>query len=58
VLVSQGSAIKSVGRTAYGTSPVSKAILAKQQQIADSFFALGLIPRKIRVLDAAAANIA
>jgi sulfonate transport system substrate-binding protein len=47
-----------VGRTAYGTSPVSKAILAEQQQIADTFFALGLIPRKIRVLDAAAANVA
>ena len=34
------------------------AILAEQQQIADTFFALGLIPRKIRVLDAAAGNLA
>lgn len=47
-----------VGRTAYGTSPVSRAILAEQQQIADTFFALGLIPQKIRVLDAVAAHIA
>jgi sulfonate transport system substrate-binding protein len=47
-----------VQRAAYGTSPISKAVLAEQQQIADTFFSLGLIPKKIRVLDAAAANIA
>lgn len=47
-----------VARSAYGTTPITKAILGEQQQIADTFFALGLIPRKIRVFDAAAANIA
>lgn len=47
-----------VARSAYGTSPITKAILGEQQQIADTFFALGLIPRKIRVFDAASANIA
>jgi sulfonate transport system substrate-binding protein len=47
-----------VGRAAYGTGPITRAILAEQQQIADTFHALGLIPRKIRVLDAAAANLA
>ncbi|RZL90496.1 MAG: sulfonate ABC transporter substrate-binding protein [Variovorax sp.] len=47
-----------VGRAAYGTGPITKAILGEQQQIADTFFSLGLIPKKIRVLDAAAANLA
>ncbi|BEP69223.1 MULTISPECIES: sulfonate ABC transporter substrate-binding protein [unclassified Variovorax] len=48
----------SQGRTAYGTGPITKAILAEQQQIADTFFALKLIPRKINVLEAAGAGIA
>ncbi|WP_298934369.1 sulfonate ABC transporter substrate-binding protein [uncultured Ramlibacter sp.] len=43
----------SVARSAYGTGPITKAILAEQQQIADTFAALGLIPKKINVLDAA-----
>jgi sulfonate transport system substrate-binding protein len=47
-----------VGRNRYGTVPINKAILAEQQQIADTFFALKLIPKKINVLDAAAAGIA
>lgn len=47
-----------VGRTRYGTAPITKAILAEQQQIADTFFALKLIPKKINVLEAAAAGIA
>ena len=47
-----------VGRNRYGTTPITKAILAEQQQIADTFFALKLIPKKINVLDAAAAGIA
>jgi len=47
-----------VARSAYGTTPITRAILAEQQQIADTFFALGLIPKKIRVLDAAAPNLA
>jgi sulfonate transport system substrate-binding protein len=43
----------SVGRSAYGTGPITKAILAEQQKIADTFFDLKLIPKKISVLDAA-----
>ena len=45
-----------VARAAYGTSPISKAVLAEQQKIADTFFDLKLIPRKISVLEAAAAG--
>jgi len=48
----------SVARAAYGTSPISKAVLAEQQKIADAFFDLKLIPRRINVLEAAAAGIA
>lgn len=40
-------------RTSYGTGAVTRAILAEQQQIADSFLALKLIPKRINVLDAA-----
>ncbi|MDB5893701.1 MAG: sulfonate transporter substrate-binding protein, partial [Rhodoferax sp.] len=43
----------SVGRAAYGTGPITKAILAEQQKIADTFFALKLIPKAIQVSDAA-----
>ena len=46
------------GRTAFGTSPITKAILGEQQKIADTFFALKLIPKKINVLEAAGAGIA
>jgi sulfonate transport system substrate-binding protein len=48
----------SVGRSAFGTGPITRAILAEQQKIADTFFELKLLPRKINVLDAAAAGIA
>ncbi|MGV8805618.1 MAG: sulfonate ABC transporter substrate-binding protein [Polaromonas sp.] len=47
-----------VGRLQFGTVPINKAILAEQQKIADSFYALKLIPKKINVLDAAAAGLA
>lgn len=46
----------SVSRTRFGTGPITRAILAEQQQIADTFLALGLIPKKINLLDAAAAG--
>ena len=45
----------SVGRAAYGASPITKAILAEQQKIADTFFALKLIPKAIQVRDASVA---
>lgn len=44
---------RSVGRAVYGTGPITKAILQEQQVIADTFFNLKLIPRRIHVLDAA-----
>jgi sulfonate transport system substrate-binding protein len=48
----------SVGRSRYGVTPITRAILAEQQQIADTFFALKLIPKPIKVLEAAAPGIA
>lgn len=44
---------KVVARTVYGTTPINRAILQEQQVIADTFFELKLIPRKINVIDAA-----
>lgn len=44
---------RSVGRAQYGTGPITKAILQEQQVIADTFFELKLIPKKIQVLEAA-----
>jgi len=46
-----------LGRSGYGTVPVNSAILAEQQQIADTFFALKLIPRPLNVLHAAPVNL-
>ncbi len=48
----------SVARAQYGTGPITRAILAEQQKIADTFFELKLIPKKINVLEAAAAGTA
>jgi len=48
----------SVNRSAYGTAPITKAILAEQQKIADTFFELKLIPKRINVLEAAGAGVA
>jgi len=44
---------RSVSRQVYGTGPITKAILQEQQVIADTFFNLKLIPKKINVLEAA-----
>ena len=41
-----------VTRQAYGVKPIDDDVVAKQQKIADSFFALGLIPKAIRIADA------
>jgi len=43
----------STSRAEYGTGPVTPAILAEQQKIADTFFDLKLIPRRIQVRDVA-----
>jgi sulfonate transport system substrate-binding protein len=46
-----------VNRAAYGTAPVTSAILAEQQQIADTFFELKLIPKKLNLLHAAPVDL-
>lgn len=40
-------------RLSYGVKPVSDDVLAQQQKIADTFFELKLVPKQIRVADAA-----
>ncbi|MCC8967850.1 sulfonate ABC transporter substrate-binding protein [Bradyrhizobium sp. Pear76] len=40
-------------RQAYGIKPVTDAVIADQQQVADTFFALGLIPKHIKISDVA-----
>jgi sulfonate transport system substrate-binding protein len=47
-----------VGRLQFGTQPITRAIIAEQQQIADTFLELGLIPRHVDVLKAAPPNLA
>ena len=37
----------------FGTAPVTREILAEQQAIADAFFDLKLIPKKLNLLHAA-----
>jgi sulfonate transport system substrate-binding protein len=41
-----------LGRLAFDVTPLSDAVTAYQQSIADTFLGLGLIPRPIRVADA------
>src|ERR1700704_1134623 len=40
-------------RQSYGIKPITEGAIADQQQVADSFFALGLLPKQIRISDAA-----
>ena len=40
-------------RYSYGVKPVTEAVLADQQKVADTFYELKLIPKKINVRDAA-----
>ena len=40
-------------RQTYGIKPITDGVIAEQQQIADTFFALGLIPKQIKISDAA-----
>lgn len=46
-----------VGRAGYGTAPVTREILAEQQQIADAFHALKLIPKPLNLLHAAPVDL-
>jgi sulfonate transport system substrate-binding protein len=40
-------------RQAYGIKPITDRVIADQQQVADSFFALGLLPKAIKISDVA-----
>jgi sulfonate transport system substrate-binding protein len=40
-------------RQSYGIKPITEGVIADQQQVADSFFALGLLPKQIKIFDAA-----
>ena len=46
-----------VSRAAYGTNTVTSDILAEQQAIADTFFELKLIPKKLNLLHAAPVSL-
>lgn len=46
-----------LNRVAYGAAPVTREILAEQQSIADTFFDLKLIPRKLNLLHAAPVDL-
>jgi len=46
-----------LNRVAYGAAPVTRDILAEQQSIADTFFDLKLIPRKLNLLHAAPVDL-
>ena len=43
---------RATDRFAYGIQPVNAAVAAQQQQVADAFYQLKLIPKAIRVADA------
>ncbi|MDR0226304.1 MAG: sulfonate ABC transporter substrate-binding protein [Burkholderiaceae bacterium] len=47
-----------LSRARFGTAAVTRDILAEQQQIADTFFELKLIPRKLNLLHAAPVDLA
>ncbi len=42
----------SLKRYRYGVAPLTPAVVAQQQKIADTFFELKLIPRPVRIADA------
>lgn len=44
-------------RGGYGVIPINRAILQEQQKIADTFFDLKLIPKRVNVLEAAPASL-
>jgi sulfonate transport system substrate-binding protein len=39
-------------RQSYGIKPINDAVIAEQQRIADTFFGLGILPKKIVIADA------
>jgi sulfonate transport system substrate-binding protein len=40
-------------RQSYGIKPLTDSVIADQQQVADTFFALGLLPKPIKISDVA-----
>jgi len=46
-----------LSRAAFGTAPITREILGEQQVIADTFFELKLIPKKLNLLHAAPVNL-
>jgi sulfonate transport system substrate-binding protein len=46
-----------LSRNGYGVAPVTDAVMAEQQQIADAFYNLRLIPKRINVRDATLGNL-
>ena len=40
-------------RQSYGIKPITDSVIADQQQVADTFFALGLLPKQIKISDVA-----
>lgn len=40
-------------RQSYGIKPITDGVVAEQQQVADTFFGLGLIPKAIKISDVA-----
>lgn len=49
---------RAVDRTEFGTVPITKTILGEQQKIADTFLDLGLVPKRVDVLQAAVPGLA
>jgi sulfonate transport system substrate-binding protein len=47
-----------IGRQAFGTEAITSAIIGEQQQIADTFVELGLIPKRVDVAKAAPPGVA
>ena len=41
----------SLKRESYGIQPINSEVIASQQRIADTFVALGLVPKSIHVSD-------
>ena len=46
-----------LSRANFGTAPITREILAEQQVIADTFFELKLIPKKLNLLHAAPVSL-
>lgn len=50
--IDERAMLKSVERASFGVRPIDDAVLRSQQQVADAFLALGLLPARLSVKDA------